>query len=458
MRSSPSVVPIATCGGRRAEHVEVERASGSPPGWRRRRRCSPACRTTRRGVCAFGDRHLEQPAARDEEEVAVRQRREQRGLDRHAGRAGHGELLHEAAVGLVEVGDLDPGAVVVGDEELAERGLGRGVGERDARARSRPGRRSTVPKTSASSPTSVRAADRRRRRRAGGGARRRRPCRTSRAGAGAPPLVTIEVLTAPSAAVPRRARAASRPRRRAGCRSGRRRRRSRASARREAPGARQAKRAHASSATRRKGMRGENVIEAFIRPIGQRLRRLAPRWTKDLRISTRRHPSLRRSAAPPRETVRVELDAYERRFRRAGLPLFIEDWNASRGRLHPRGAAVRARVRRRGARRARQRLVGVGEPRRRRSAGWRSCSRASACSTWRAGAASSSCPHRVGRVELAIFVILPALLPLVFSGQVVSALVTAAANLALLGARLPRDRLRPRVHPALGGAAAARAG
>ncbi len=41
-------------------------------------------------------------------------------------------------------------------------------------------------------------------------------------------------------------------------------------------------------------------------------------------------------------------------------------------------------------------------------------------------------PHRVGRLELGIFVVLPALLPLVFSGQVVSALVTAAANLALL--------------------------
>jgi len=41
-------------------------------------------------------------------------------------------------------------------------------------------------------------------------------------------------------------------------------------------------------------------------------------------------------------------------------------------------------------------------------------------------------PHRVGSLELGIFVVLPALLPLVFSGQVVSALVTAAFNLALL--------------------------
>jgi hypothetical protein len=41
-------------------------------------------------------------------------------------------------------------------------------------------------------------------------------------------------------------------------------------------------------------------------------------------------------------------------------------------------------------------------------------------------------PDHVGRTELAIFVIVPALLPLIFGFQVVSACVTAAANLALL--------------------------
>lgn len=41
-------------------------------------------------------------------------------------------------------------------------------------------------------------------------------------------------------------------------------------------------------------------------------------------------------------------------------------------------------------------------------------------------------PESLGRVELAAFVVLPALLPLVFGGQVLSALVTAGANLLLL--------------------------
>jgi hypothetical protein len=42
-------------------------------------------------------------------------------------------------------------------------------------------------------------------------------------------------------------------------------------------------------------------------------------------------------------------------------------------------------------------------------------------------------PRTVGGLELATFVLLPALLPLIFGGQVRSAVVTAAANLLLLG-------------------------
>jgi hypothetical protein len=41
-------------------------------------------------------------------------------------------------------------------------------------------------------------------------------------------------------------------------------------------------------------------------------------------------------------------------------------------------------------------------------------------------------PARIGRTELAAFVLLPALLPLIFGGQLGSAAVTAAANLAIL--------------------------
>jgi hypothetical protein len=130
--------------------------------------------------------------------------------------------------------------------------------------------------------------------------------------------------------------------------------------------------------------------------------------------------------------VRVELEAYERRFRRAGLPLFIEGWNASED-VFTRAVPLFA-------------LVFMGELLGALDSDW---------SVWGNLAAGVGglaillsgfgllnlarrrrffeLPHRVGRVELAIFVILPALLPLIFSGQVVSALVTAAANLVLLG-------------------------
>ena len=42
-------------------------------------------------------------------------------------------------------------------------------------------------------------------------------------------------------------------------------------------------------------------------------------------------------------------------------------------------------------------------------------------------------PQRVGKTELAAFVLMPALLPLIFGGQWKSAIVTAVANLVLLG-------------------------
>ncbi len=128
----------------------------------------------------------------------------------------------------------------------------------------------------------------------------------------------------------------------------------------------------------------------------------------------------------------MELEAYERRFRRAGLPLFIEGWNASED-VFTRAVPLFA-------------LVFMGELLGALDSDW----------TWWQNLAAGvgglaillsgfgllnlvrrrrffELPHRVGRVELAIFVILPALLPLIFSGQVVSALVTAAANLVLLG-------------------------
>ena len=75
-------------------------------------------------------------------------------------------------------------------------------------------------------------------------------------------------------------------------------------------------------------MRGENVIEGLHQTHRPKVAATRAPWTKDLRI--------RRGAAVPAQerepTPRngpVELEAYERRFRRAGLPLFIEGWNAS---------------------------------------------------------------------------------------------------------------------------------
>ena len=64
-----------------------------------------------------------------------------------------------------------------------------------------------------------------------------------------------------------------------------------------------------------------------------------------------------------------------------------------------------------------------------------------------------SLPDRVGPGELAGFVLIPALLPLISGGQVVSALVTAAGNALLLALIYARRRDRPAVDPPLGGAA-----
>jgi hypothetical protein len=156
------------------------------------------------------------------------------------------------------------------------------------------------------------------------------------------------------------------------------------------------------------------------------------RWTKGPNHSTQASAPLRRSAGPARETVRVELEAYERRFRHAGLPLLIEGWNASED-VFTRAVPLLA-------------LVFVAELLGAIDLDWSLWANMAAATGGLAILLSGfgllnlarrrrffELPHRVGRLELAIFVILPALLPLVFGGQVVSAVVTAGANLALLG-------------------------
>jgi hypothetical protein len=126
-----------------------------------------------------------------------------------------------------------------------------------------------------------------------------------------------------------------------------------------------------------------------------------------------------------------ELAAYERRFRKAGLPLFIEDYTAAEDVFNraipllglvfvtellgaidldwPLAANVAAAL---GG--LAVLLVAVGLVNRMR------------------GRPFLSVPERLGTVELTTFVLAPALLPLIFGGQVESAVVTAAGNLGLL--------------------------
>ena len=122
-----------------------------------------------------------------------------------------------------------------------------------------------------------------------------------------------------------------------------------------------------------------------------------------------------------------DLAAYERRFRRAGLPLFIEDTSA-REDVWTRAAPLLA-------------LVFVGEllgaidstaparqPRRR---AWRPCDPLGAFGLLNARGRPPLAARAVGNAEL-VALLIPAALPLIFGGQVRSALVTAGANLLLL--------------------------
>jgi hypothetical protein len=122
---------------------------------------------------------------------------------------------------------------------------------------------------------------------------------------------------------------------------------------------------------------------------------------------------------------------YERRFRRAGLPLLIEDFSASTN-VFNRVAPLLA-------------LVFLGEMLGAVKLDWSLAANIAAVLAGLAillaaaaalnrlrGRSLLAVPEDVGRLELAAFVLLPALLPLVFGGQWRSALVTAAANAALL--------------------------
>ena len=125
------------------------------------------------------------------------------------------------------------------------------------------------------------------------------------------------------------------------------------------------------------------------------------------------------------------VNEYERQFRRAGLPAFIDDYSASRD-VFTRAAPLLT-------------LVFLGEMFGAIDLDWSPLVNVAAAVggllilivAWAAanvlrGRPPYALPQDVGRVELALFVLVPALLPLIFGGQWQSALVTAGVNLALL--------------------------
>lgn len=129
----------------------------------------------------------------------------------------------------------------------------------------------------------------------------------------------------------------------------------------------------------------------------------------------------------------VQLQRYEDRFRDAGLPLFDEDFSAATD-VFNRVVPLLA-------------LVFIGEMLGAIKLEWSLLANLGAAAAGLAillfaaglvnlmrGRRFRSIPEDVEAPELAAFVLLPALLPLIFGGQVTSAIVTALANLALLGA------------------------
>jgi hypothetical protein len=126
-----------------------------------------------------------------------------------------------------------------------------------------------------------------------------------------------------------------------------------------------------------------------------------------------------------------ELDAYERRFRRAGLPLLIDGWSAREDAL-PRAFPLLA-------------FVFLGELLGALNLTWSPLANvgalaaalglllgAVALTNKVSGRSVTALPRDLGPPELTIFVVVPALLPLLFGGQVTSALVTAGANIVLV--------------------------
>jgi hypothetical protein len=127
-----------------------------------------------------------------------------------------------------------------------------------------------------------------------------------------------------------------------------------------------------------------------------------------------------------------EIRAYERRFRRAGLPLFIEDFRASTN-VFNRAAPLLI-------------LVFVAQMMNAANLEWSAWGNVAAVAgglvilILAVGIANHlrdrpffAIPRTVGRVELALFVFVPAILPLIFGGHEGEAAVVVAGNLLFLG-------------------------
>jgi len=127
-----------------------------------------------------------------------------------------------------------------------------------------------------------------------------------------------------------------------------------------------------------------------------------------------------------------QLNVFERRFRRAGLPLFVEGFSASTD-VFNRAAPLLGLV-------FIAEILGAGQL---DWTWWQNpLAILGALAILLAGMAAlnvaqgrpmRAIPNRLGKTELAAFVLLPAVLPLIFGGQLGSAVATLAFNLVLLG-------------------------
>jgi hypothetical protein len=126
-----------------------------------------------------------------------------------------------------------------------------------------------------------------------------------------------------------------------------------------------------------------------------------------------------------------QVAAYERQFRRAGLPLFVEGFSASTN-VFNRAAPVLGLV-------FLAEILGAGQL---DWSWWQNllaiCGGVAfmlagiAVINMAQGRPARAIPNRLGKTELAAFVVLPALLPVIFGGQLGSAATTIAVNLLIL--------------------------